>query len=156
ALYGRSAGGHLALLHAAKRADPSIRAVVAAYPVTDFDWSWDNPTNPLVVDSFGTITDYLGRRREDDPDLAVFRDASPIFHLTGAMPPTLLAHGWRDELVFLEQTRRFDARLAEAGVPHLLIELPWATHGFEANLAGPGGQLWSYAVERWLRRWLPQ
>jgi acetyl esterase/lipase len=155
ALYGRSAGGQLALLHAAKAHDPAIKAVMAAYPPTDFDWSWDHPTNPLVVDSFATITDYLGRRREDDPGLVVFRDASPWFQVGPDMPPTLLAHGGRDELVFAEQTRRFDARLTEKGVPHLLIELPWATHGFEANLTGPGGQLWSWAVDRWLRRWLP-
>ncbi len=155
ALYGRSAGGQLALLHAAKARDPAIKAVIAAYPVTDFVWSWDHPTNPRVVDSFATITDYLGRRREADPDRAVFRDASPIFQVSTDMPPTLLGHGGRDELVFFEQTQRFDARLSELGVPHLLLGLPWATHGFDANLTGPGGQLWSWSVERWLRRWLP-
>jgi acetyl esterase/lipase len=61
-LYGRSAGGHLAQLQATKVVDPAIKGVLALYPVTDFDWSWDHPTNPWVVNSFDTITDLLGVR----------------------------------------------------------------------------------------------
>jgi hypothetical protein len=34
--------------------------------------------------------------------------------------------------------------------PHVLVELPWATHGFDFNFGGPGGQLSTYAVEYFL------
>ena len=43
-----------------------------------------------------------------------------------------------------------DKRLAEAGVPHVLLELPWATHGFDGSLWGPGGQVSTWAIERFL------
>ena len=46
---------------------------------------------------------------------------------------------------------RLQARLAEARVPHVYVELPWATHAFEYNLTGPGGQLATYALERFLQ-----
>jgi acetyl esterase/lipase len=45
---------------------------------------------------------------------------------------------------------RLDARLAEQGVPHVFVSLPWATHAFEYNLSGPGGQLTRYSVEWFL------
>ena len=41
--------------------------------------------------------------------------------------------------------------LAEAGVPHVLVELPWGVHAFDYNLHGPGGQLTRYAVAEFLR-----
>ena len=65
-------------------------------------------------------------------------------------PPTLLIDGTRDELVFARETRRLQARLADAKAAHLYIEMPWATHGMDANLAGPGGQISTYAIERFL------
>ncbi|RYE93917.1 MAG: alpha/beta hydrolase [Myxococcales bacterium] len=154
-LYGRSAGGQLALLHALQARDPAIRGVLALYPVTDFDWSWDHPTDPRVVDTFGTIAGLLGRRREDDPERAVYREASPYFHLAPGAPPMLLAHGGRDELVFVEQSERFVAAARRHGATAHLLALPWATHGFDANLDGPGGQLWCQATDRFLDRFAP-
>ena len=35
-------------------------------------------------------------------------------------------------------------------MPSFALLLPWATHGCEANLAGPSGQLSTYAIERFL------
>ena len=64
--------------------------------------------------------------------------------------PTLLIHGTRDELVFARETRRLQERLADAKGPHLYIEMPWATHGMDVNLAGPGGQISTYTIERFL------
>jgi acetyl esterase/lipase len=45
---------------------------------------------------------------------------------------------------------RLEARLASARVPHAYVALPWATHAFEFNLNGPGGQLTTYALEHFL------
>lgn len=154
-LYGRSAGGHLALLQATAVQDPAVVGVLALYPVTDFDWSWDHPTNPLVVDSFATITDLLGRRREDDPDRATYHAASPYYRVRPGLPPIVVGHGGRDELVFHEQSERFVGRLRDAGDRAYLLSLPWATHGFEANLDGPSGRLWCHAVDRALAKWAP-
>jgi hypothetical protein len=42
--------------------------------------------------------------------------------------------------------------LSEKGVLHYVLELPWATHGCDANLSGPSGQMMRFAVERFLGR----
>ena len=65
-------------------------------------------------------------------------------------PPTLLLHGENDTLVWFRHSVRLEARLEHAGVRCVLVGLPWATHAFEFNLSGPGGQLTTYALERFL------
>jgi hypothetical protein len=45
---------------------------------------------------------------------------------------------------------RLDARLAENRVPRFFGSLPWATHAFDYNLHGPGGQLTTFALEWFL------
>ena len=55
-----------------------------------------------------------------------------------------------DELVFVKQSERLDARLAAARRPHFFLQLPWATHGCDYNFNGPCGQLSTYAIERFL------
>ena len=144
-LFGRSAGGHLALLAATRI--PDLKGVVAYYAPNDMVWSWNHPANPWVVNTPKTLGDFLGGTLDEKPD--VYRAASPL-DFAERLPPTLLLHGTRDELVFAEQSHRLDKRLTEAGVPHVLLELPWATHGFDGSLWGPGGQVSTWAVDRFL------
>ena len=92
-LMGRSSGGHLALLVAYTAYNPAIRGVVAFYPVSDMNWSYSNPTNPLVVDIKGTLEDFLGGTPEEVPDS--YRAASPYVFVNADVPPTLLIHGTR-------------------------------------------------------------
>ena len=81
---------------------------------------------------------------------ARYREASPLGPVSPSSPPPLLIHGVADELVYVEQSRRLEAALREASVPSFALLLPWATHGCEANLAGPSGQLSTYAIERFM------
>jgi len=148
ALMGRSAGGQLALLTAYVSEDPAIKGVVSYYAPVDLIYAWSHPTNPWVINTHTSLTEYLGGTPEQVPDH--FRDASPWAMVTPETPPTLLIHGMRDELVFYVQTERLRDRLAEEGVPHLVVSLPWATHGLEANLRGPSGQISTWTVERFL------
>lgn len=148
AFLGRSAGGQLALLAAYTAKDPGVRAAIALYAPSDLNWSWEHPTNPLVLDSPKTLREYLGGTPAEVKDR--FDAASAIDFIAAGSPPTLLIHGTRDELVFAEQSRRVEERLAQASVPHVLLELPWATHGCDANPGGPGGQITTWAVERFL------
>jgi acetyl esterase/lipase len=146
-MYGRSAGGHLALQHA-YRHPSQVAGVVAFYPVTDLTWSWNHPTNPTVLDSFPMLTDFIGGPLQGHE--AQYADASPIEHVSANSPPTLLFHGTRDELVFAEQSQRLADKLTAAGVQNAFVEIPWATHGCEANPTGPSGQVATYAIERFL------
>jgi acetyl esterase/lipase len=148
ALMGRSAGGQLALSTAYGARDPSIKGVVSYYAPVDLTYAWTHPTNPWVIDTHTSLSDYLGGPLEER--LARYREASPIDAVGEATPPTLLVHGGRDELVFPIQTERLRARLAAEETPHLVIDLPWGTHGLEANIRGPSGQISTWAIERFL------
>lgn len=147
-LYGRSSGAHLALLAAYASPPATVRGVIALYPPTDLVWSWEHPTNPRVLDTPGVLRDFLGGSPAERP--GAYRAASPLGLAAATSPPTLLLHGGRDELVFVRQSQRLAERLAELRVAHLLVELPWATHGCDANLDGPSGQLLTFSVERFL------
>jgi acetyl esterase/lipase len=147
-LYGRSSGAHLALLTAYASDLSGIRGVVAWYPPTDLLWSWENPGSRLIIDTQGILFDLMDGPPGDDP--ALYAQANVVGHASRQSPPTLLIHGTRDELVDVEQSRRLDRRLSELGVQHLLVELPWATHGCDANLGGPSGQIGLWLIERFL------
>lgn len=147
-LLGRSAGAQLALEAAYSAADPAIRGAISFYGPVDLRYGYANPANPLVIDSRGTLEAYLGGSPEQVPQ--AYDRASPIALVGPQSPPTLLFHGARDELVSPAQSRRLAELLAALERPHLLVELPWATHGFDFNPGGPGGQLSTYAVEYFL------
>lgn len=147
-LLGRSAGGQLALVVAYTLRDPAIRGVVSLYAPTDLVWSWNNPGNPLVIDSHNLLRDYLGGSPNEKPE--IYHAASPIQLAHAGAPPTLLFHGARDELIWLRQSERLTERLEEIDVKHFLVGLDWADHGFDANLWGPGGQIYLYTLERFL------
>lgn len=148
ALVGRSAGGHLALLAGYSLSDPAIRGVVSFYGPVDLRYGYANPRNPAVIDSRGVLGDFLG----GPPDSfgPAYDAASPIRFVGAGTPPTLLIHGGRDELVSFAESEMLRDRLAAAGRPHLLLALPWATHGMDYNFDGPGGQLSTYAIEHFL------
>ncbi|MFL5802487.1 MAG: alpha/beta fold hydrolase [Roseiflexaceae bacterium] len=147
-LLGRSAGGQLALLVAYTAGDPSIRGAIGFYPATDLAYAYENPCNTRLLDGRPIVRAYLGGAPDQIPD--TYAAASPTTFAGPAAPPTLLIHGLRDELVSPTQSQRLAARLAQAGRPHLLLRLPWATHGYDAHFSGPAGQLSTYAVECFL------
>lgn len=147
-LLGRSAGAQLALEAAYTANDPAIRGAISFYGPVDLRYGYANPANPLVIDSRGTLEAYLGGAPDQAPQ--AYDRASPIALVGPQAPPTLLFHGARDELVSPAQSRRLAELLAALERPHVLVELPWATHGFDFNFGGPGGQLSTYAVEYFL------
>jgi acetyl esterase/lipase len=69
--------------------------------------------------------------------------------------PTLIIHGWQDTKIDYQQSRQLSKKLADSGVRHYLLTLPWATHSFDYTLSGPGGQLSTYVVERFLQEVAP-
>ena len=147
-IIGRSSGAHLGLLAAYHLGANHIRGVVGYYPPTDMVWSWNHPMNPRVLDTPKVLGDFLGGTLQEQEQR--YRQASPTEHVSADCPPTLLIHGLTDELVCAEQSRRLEESLRTASVPHFALLLPWATHGCEANLPGPSGQLSTYAIERFL------
>ena len=147
-LLGRSAGGQIALTAAYTARGPAIRGVISFYGPTDMYWDWDHPGNPEVIDTATNLREYLGGRPSEVP--SAYDAASPIRLVTASAPPTLLLHGGRDDLVSPVESARLSKRLTEAGVRNLNITLPWATHGFDYFVRGPGGQISAYAIEYFL------
>ncbi len=148
ALVGRSAGGQIALLAAYARRDPAVRAVVSFYAPTALRWGYANPAKPGVVDSSGVLDIYLGGPPETHG--AQYDAAEPARFVSPASPPTLFIQGLRDEHVSPFHAEFVSARLLEAGVPHAIVRLPWATHACDYFFRGPCGQVSTFAVEWFL------
>jgi acetyl esterase/lipase len=147
-LLGRSAGAQIALLAAYSQQVPGLKAVIDFYGPADMVWGYSLPANPLVMDSRKVLENYLGGTYSAVPDN--YAASSPIEFADKHAVPTLILHGAKDALVAYEHSTRLNRKLADNGVKHFFLSLPWATHGFDYNLKGPGGQLSTYAVERFL------
>jgi len=147
-LLGRSAGGQIALAVAYSQRDPAIRGVIAFYAPSDLVFAYNNPSNPLIMNSRKVLETYIGGVPQALP--ALYLSASPLNAVRQNSLPTLLIHGGRDELVWSVHSDRLAQRLETEGVPHLYLRLPWATHGCDVNFQGPSGQLSTYAIERFL------
>jgi acetyl esterase/lipase len=65
-------------------------------------------------------------------------------------PPTFLAHGSEDQWVPPEQSEVLADRLEQAGVPHRLIDVPGANHGFDVVWGGWGTQVVRDQLEAFL------
>jgi acetyl esterase/lipase len=148
-LLGRSAGAQIALLAAYTLNDKDIKGVIDFYGPADMVWGYSVPGNPWIMDSRGVMEAYLGGSYDTVPKNYVA--SSPLQFVNGAVVPTLIIHGGNDVLVAYEHSRRLDIKLEQYNVKHYWLKLPWATHGFDFILNGPGGQLSTYAVERFLK-----
>jgi acetyl esterase/lipase len=147
-LLGRSAGAQIALLAAYTLNNKSIKGVIDFYGPADMVWGYSVPSNPLVMDSRGVMERYLGGTYQQVPQK--YAASSPIEFVNKQTVPTLIIHGRNDVLVAYEHSRRLNQRLQQNGIKHYWLQLPWATHGFDYNLNGPGGQLSTFAVEVFL------
>lgn len=125
ALFGHSAGGHLACL-AGTLADDSVRvqAVVGYAPVTNHEQ--DLPQRGGLSLSLQNL---LSRPKEPTPEsLGLLRVISPLNHVRPGLPPYLLLHGDADRTVPIQQSLDFQAKLREHGVRCDLITLSGAPH----------------------------
>ena len=151
-LFGRSAGGQIASAVGYGAHDPAIRGVIALYAPFDMEFAWSVSREDDALNSLNLMRQFLGGP-PDEMRREVYRSASAQELVRGGRtPPTLLLHGSLDTLVWRRHSERLAACLAEAGVPHAFIELPWAVHAFEYNPHGPGGQLTTFACSWFLAR----
>lgn len=136
-VYGASAGGHLSLMLGtasdegdSEAEDPVLRvsdrvqAVVAWVAPTDLQiMVWDAPDHLPAYERFPAL----------ELDLESARDHSPLVHVTPDDAPTLLVVGARDELVPMSHSENIRQAFEEEGVPHELIVLEEAGHGFQGE-----------------------
>jgi acetyl esterase len=155
ALMGRSAGSQLALLTAYEggRATPTpgcaardaydtgVAAVVAFYAPTDLSRLSSMGYLPGMDRFLGGSLGAVPRR---------YHHLSPVSHVDPSDPPTFLAYGGDDQTVPPGQSELLGERLREAGVPHRLVELPWANHTFDFLWGGWSAQITRSALKEFL------
>lgn len=148
-LLGWSAGGQIAPATAYWAHDPAIRGVIIFYGPSDFRLSWEVSTDPNWQDHRAFLQMFLSGTPETAS--AAYDSASPARLVTASTPPTLILQGQLDVTVLPRQAELLDQTLAAAGVPHVLVMLPWATHSFDfVSLDTPGGQIAVSSVSRFL------
>jgi len=147
-ILGRSAGSQIALLAAYSLHDPAIKGVIDFYGPSDMVWGYSIPSNPLIMNSRKVMNDYVGGTYSQVSQK--YFNCSPVEFVTKSSVPTLMIHGMNDVLVSPEHCRRLIKKLQPNGIKYYWLQLPWATHGFDYNLNGPGGQLSTYAVETFI------
>ncbi len=137
---GGSAGGHLSSLVALTANDPeyqpgfesadtSVTACVPFYGVYDPVELFDRQQGPASgTQRFQRMV--MGTTL--DADRAAFERASPLHCVTENAPPFFVVHGSADNLVPVDQARRFVAALrAVSRQPVLYAEIPGASHAFD-------------------------
>jgi acetyl esterase/lipase len=147
-LLGRSAGGQIALMGGYTMQDMGVKGVISYYGPADMIWGYQNPANLRIYNSCQVLEDYMGGSYSQKP--ARYAAGSPIEFVSPNSVPTLMIYGVPDVYVSYHHSTRLSKKLTQYHVPHYLLTLPWATHGFDYTLNGPGGQLATYSVLRFL------
>ncbi len=148
---GRSAGGQIAGSLAADAAVAPL-GLILFYAPTDLLFGYEVAEETDLINSRHLIEDELG----GSPDQAIskFADSSFLNYVSDKFPPTLMLHGVPDTLSWYKHSERLLRRLKWAKVPSSFVKLPWAAHGFDFNLNGPGGQISTFAIEVFLNKYL--
>ncbi|MGH9720191.1 MAG: alpha/beta hydrolase fold domain-containing protein, partial [Bryobacteraceae bacterium] len=128
ALIGESAGGHLVSMAGARnKPDSRVNAVVSFYGPHDFE------ARAVASKQLSeSVQAFLGVSELNDTSLKALREASPINHVSGNMPPYLLIHGTKDEAVPYDQSPRMCEKMRAAGASCEVITVDGAPHGIGA------------------------
>jgi alpha-L-fucosidase 2 len=126
AIFGHSAGGHLATLAGTLgEGDTRVQAVVGYAAVTDF--IYELPTRGGLGKA---LQDLHNQPKEpNEQSLAILRETAALNHVKPGLPPFLLLHGDADKTVPYQTSVNFQAKLRASGVMCDLITIPGAGHG---------------------------
>lgn len=149
---GGSAGGHLAALMATTGNLPEfegdggnpglsteIQAAVLFYGVYDME-------TPMADDLGRIVSQFLSGTIQERPN--IYRQASPIHHITDQCPPCLVLYGDRDREIFASHSRRFVDALRKVNVKAELVVAKGRRHAYD--LDEPDLHIIMQPVERFL------
>mgnify|MGYP001627124571 CR=1 FL=1 len=134
---GASAGGHLALLLGTREtrndSDPELKGisskvqcVLSIFGPTDFtDERYVQASrNPIHGKA---LIEFVGKPYDEAPNL--WKEVSPLHHVSPDDAPTLIIHGDQDPLVPLEQSEKFAEALKKVKVEVQLVVIKGMGHG---------------------------
>ena len=163
-IVGQSAGASLALQVAYGLGDGTFAsscggsvhppdAVFALYPAEDFGQLWTDERRVGPLDTRDVDITYIGGPPIQFPDR--YRAVSPMEHVRAGLPPTLIAYGEQDHLIPTSGHGPMVAKLTEAGVPNVLLVVPYSDHGYDAFWGSIGGQITRHVLGDFLSRHFP-
>jgi acetyl esterase/lipase len=121
--FGHSAGAQLAALLGMEDTRDNSDKALANYSsrvqaVVDVDGPIDFIVNGHAEEEMGTL---FGGQYETMP--AVWKEASPAYHVGKANAPFLIVHGTKDDVVPMAQAQELYDKLQQAGVPVSLVKV---------------------------------
>jgi dipeptidyl aminopeptidase/acylaminoacyl peptidase len=153
---GFSQGAVFSLLIAA-HAPERIRAVVAYYPVTDFNAWFDEKRGNLITRMvFGVIRWHFYREsgaQSEEQFREMLSKASPMYYAPSIEAPVLLIHGDKDTSVSVEESERLEQRLEQLHKTAELVVIPGGVHIFNFRQPELAKQAWQDTLE-WFRKYL--
>lgn len=147
ALFGQSAGGHLALLEA-NTTSQAVQAAIGLYAPTDLTADYE-----LSVDK-DTELAFLGGTPTEQPNR--YKAVSVPRTISISSPPTLLIQGTSDDIVSTTSSTKLSKRLESFGIPHRLVLLPYTGHSFDNQVGGFATQITEQVVLDFLSTTLGQ
>lgn len=152
AVLGFSQGGVYSLLIAA-HAPRQVRAVVAYYPVTDFDhWLRRKHANPLRALVYRIIRWHFRKEsgaHNEQQFQTMLAQASPLPQADTIRAPVLLIHGEQDTSAAPEESERMAQRLRQLGREVQLVLVGGAGHVFNFKDPLTARATWMITLE-WL------
>jgi acetyl esterase/lipase len=144
AVWGESAGGHLASLIALTGDDPSLAGTAGILGVSDAVRAavvWYGPGNLLTMAAQNHPQGLQDHDAADSPESRLVGGpvqqlptaaaaASPVSYASAGAPPMLLVHGAEDRIVPVGQSEELHHRLTGVGAPSDLHIVPGADHCF--------------------------
>lgn len=128
---GSSAGGTLAISTALRHAQLKLKGIIALYPLVSLCSDFET-----IMELKRVKQAYLGSKSCIESDILRRLDVS--------VPPLLLLHGLKDNVVPVAQSEKLHASYPGK---KRFVALPWAGHNFEYPIYGPSGQLTTHLSE---------
>jgi acetyl esterase/lipase len=150
ALLGESAGGYL-VSYVGTQTEPKwkVAAVVSFYGPHNLMGEFEMRKRQGVAP--GALTEFLGITTYDGKAFRLLKKESPINHVKKGLPPFLLLHGTKDDVVDYQQSVDMCARLRQAGDACELYPVEGGKHGMGNWEAMPA---YKQKVVEWLQETL--
>lgn len=144
-LCGFSAGAHLALMYAYTTKNYLIKPIAVAAFSAPIDFTDANYSNILYAEDILYMISQVTGIEENLNQVDIYNklnSASPINFVDSSVP-TIICHGYYDNVVPYSNAQRLDSALTEHNIEHELITFKNSSHSLEFD-----NELWTVATQK--------